>query len=81
MSIASHCEICGQPVTNGHFFCAACRQVYGLTGGMSTWPAWAQQLYRDAQRERRSERRWRHFVVRSIDEDELEEIDEGRLIP
>ncbi len=80
MSTASRCEICERPVTNDHFFCAECRRIYGLTGRMGTWPAWAQQLYRDAQRERRSERRWQHFVVRSRDEDELEEIDEGRLI-
>lgn len=76
----SRCEICERPVTNGHFFCAECRRIYGLTGRMGTWLAWAQQLYRDAQRERRSERRWQRFVVRSIDVDELKEINEERLI-
>ena len=47
------CAICGKPISPPWYVCNACERAYGLTKDYRDWPAWAQELVCDEQRNRR----------------------------
>jgi hypothetical protein len=58
-----HCCICDAALSGTSWVCDECAKDYSLTGPVSTWPAWAKELYVDEQRQRRCRKRENGLVV------------------
>lgn len=72
------CCICNSRLVTGGYVCQKCKELWSLSGGASTWPAWALALKNAEQKERRRAGQWRGRLVNYGDDAELDDLIENK---
>lgn len=57
------CCVCGNPIDGTDWVCHECARGHGLEVPVSQWPAWARELKRSEEAERRYHREWDGWLV------------------
>lgn len=58
--------------------CQQCKELWGLAGAPSQWPAWARALLNAERKERRTRAQWRGRTINYGDDAELEDLIENK---